>query len=150
VIIRSVVALVASFAILLASSLGLNRGMVFVAGHDGHLELVSAHDRHADKYGHGGGADHHHGDGTLPVDGEHAQLHDAMAKVAEAEAGTPGQFAASQFVASPADLLPHVHFVATSPDLRPFAGGTGILAAHFWGSTARIELASIRAIVLLV
>ena len=120
--------------------------MVFAVGEDGHLELVSAHDRHAREHSNGARHDHH----ESPADPDHERLHAALADASDAGTGKLDHRSVGDPLASPFDAV--VWFIPIPPprDVTVETGRAGVLLSHFFGSTARIEITSIRAIVLLV
>lgn len=70
-------------AVVAATSLGLNRGMVFCVGHDGHVAIEPAHGGHACR--------HDAGAGDEPAEAEHADAGSLTASAApcsDADVGT--------------------------------------------------------------
>jgi hypothetical protein len=129
---------------LLANTLGLNRGMLLSFDEHGHVEVEAAHVLHV--HAHQEGADHHPHD--FPADADHTGLHRAMVDSAEAKLGKIEQPPAATGIPSPLDTV--LSQVGSPFRLRPSVTSWGIVEGHFWGSTARVGLACLSATVILV
>ena len=133
-------------AVLTASSLGLNRGMVLYVDHHGHVALDSAHVRHA--HDHEQCANHEPHDFT--GDADHDKLHAALVIDAHAGAVKAEQqsAASSPSAVAHAAVLPHPFSALLLPEPPCGIARTG--PGDFRGDTAHLQLASLRAVVLLV
>jgi hypothetical protein len=143
---RPVISLAACLAILVSGVLGLSRGMVLCYDGAGHLALEAAHALHTDSHEQGGDHAHH----ESPAGGDHTELHAAQGECSDASLGSvtprPSESGAPRAV----DLAAAPFAAVVLPDLRPPVGPAGTVTGHFWGSAGRVELACIRATVLLV
>lgn len=133
-------------AVLIGSSLGLNKGMVLCIDGDGHLALESAHEQHLRC--HEEGSDHlpH----EFPSGGEHGELHVALEACFDGAIGTVHLRSAAapslrpaDFPAAPYKVLPHL-------DLQLLLSGDWRWADSTSGAIPRPEIACLSAIVLLV
>ncbi len=143
---QSFVSAILCFSNLVGIGLGLHNGMVVCFDDHGHVAFEAAHVEHAHR--HAEGEDHGHED--FGIDPDHEFLHDAIASCFDVRVGTvrphsvrahelrfDGPTAVASSITAAADLdLPRV----------PAMGST----CHFWGSTARAELACLSGIILLV
>jgi hypothetical protein len=136
----------ACLAVFAASALGLNQGMVVCTDGHGRLAVESAHVRHA--HAHGEGADHEHHE--CPEDAEHAELHAALADCSDFSAGQAGLGGASSDTHRLAPSQPLPVSADRCPVLKPRLGPAGTAAGNFRGVTARAELGSLGAVILLV
>jgi hypothetical protein len=139
---------VLSVAVLAASGLGLHSGMVLLVDGHGHLTVAMPHLLHA--HAHQRGADDHPSD--VGTGGDHQDLHHLIDVTMDSHPGTGngdrGASSADTTSAGsppvdlylPAELAPTVHTISHS---SPRATDPG-------GDAARVEIASLRAIVLLV
>ena len=143
---RTFTIVAASLAVFTVSTLGLDRGMVLYVDDHGHLALECAHVRHA--HDHEEGADHEPHDFSGGAD--HGELHAAMAFDASAAVVKAEQPSGSSAVSTLTDsaLLPHP--LASILPVIPSFGTAQTGAGNFWGDAAHPELASLRAVVLLV
>jgi hypothetical protein len=145
---RAPVSFVVCLAVFAANGLGLHTGMVLQTYHHGQLTLVAPLLNHALAHAHG--ADHHPADQGRNAD--HRDLHHLVAVAADADLGTgksdradPSADAAPHY---PAALDFSVPATITAAAFRPRRAA--LAAADHRGGTARTEMASLRAIVLLV
>jgi hypothetical protein len=143
---RVVISSALCVAVFLTGALGLNRGMVLRLDEHGHVELEAAHDLHAQAHEDGAG----HDSDDHPTDADHASLHDAIAKCAEAGTGDMKQRTAADGLASHLDAVAPYHLASLLTVPRLSAPSSGIAAGHFRGSTARVERIALAATVLLI
>lgn len=146
---RSIPILAVCLAVVAASSLGLNSGMVLHVEEDGHLVLEAPRLDHA--HAHADGADH--GPHDHDPDADHADLHDLIASSSDYPV-------ASQKVERSSSSLTVAHLYLSGLDLCvPAAVGDDVLlasaeaargAANHRGGTAHIQIACLRSVVLIV
>jgi hypothetical protein len=141
--IRAIVSIAACFAVLSGTVLRLNSGMVLCFDEHGHLALEPAHLLHA--RAHADGADHHHDD--FGGDLDHPELHAAMARCVDVsqrqDEPRPGVQRITKLAPSP------VLFVSDLFLQSPLRSA-GTASRHFRAPAARAQLASLRAVVLIV
>ena len=94
---RAGISFAVCFAVLIGSTLGLNRGMVLCIDGDGHYALESAHIQHAECHEEGNDRALH----EFPSDAKHVELHAALETCFDAAVGSV-----------------HLRF-PTTPSLRP-------------------------------
>jgi hypothetical protein len=146
-------------AVLAASALGLQNGMVLRVDHHGHLKLDAPHLSHA--LAHAGGADHHpadysadHHDSTDGDTGEgnHHALHHLINTISDSHVAASKSAGSAT---SQTDALQHpcnldFCFPAAATAVALFPAAATLEATDQCGGTARAEVASMRAIILLV
>lgn len=134
------------FAVLIGSTLGLNRGMVLCVDGAGQLALESAHEQHARH--HNEGADHllH----ELPADAEHGRLHAAIETCFDVEIGKVHLRAAATTSLRPGDFPATACLTLPNLDLHLSLKGDWSRADAASGAIPRPEIACLNAIVLLV
>ena len=147
---RTCTILVVALAVFAGGSLGTANGMALHLDDDGHLALEVPHLAHA--FSHAEGADHephhhHHGDS------DHVALHHLIAACADSAiaTGTLDRSSPGWAVLHGCDVAPDLclpECLCTNPNPAPVTGGLG--APAFRGGTARLELAALRCIILLV
>ena len=145
---RIPVILAVCVAVVAASGLGLNNGMVLRFDDYGHLALESPRVRHA--HSHAEGADH--GPHDFGHESDHQDLHDLINSCSESPLGTQKAERSASGLAA-ADHQPVGVDVCVppcgGPGLRPPAAGADKHAGTRRGGTAHIALACLRSIVLL-
>jgi hypothetical protein len=142
---RSLTTFALCLATIVASALGLNKGMVLCIDHHGHLALEHAHVRHA--HCHNEGADHEFSDPG--PDADHAELHESRALCTDAGQGHGALTASEQplrRIKLPAAPLLYTPYLSHQPST--FAAGIAPSRAPV--APARAELASLRSVVLTV
>ncbi len=134
------------FAVLVGSSLGLNKGMVLCMDGDGHVALESAHEQHLRC--HDEGADH------LPhefrVGAEHGELHAALEACFDGTIGKLHLRPAAAPSLRPADFPAAPHLNLPSPELQLSLTRHRTAVDPESGAIPRPEIACLNAIVLLV
>jgi hypothetical protein len=120
--------------------------MIIAFDDHGHIIVESARVLHA----HAHEEESDHGSHDFPIDADHAGLHSALGDCAELKQGKVEHRPASHETPSPLDTIPQHQATVILPDLRSSLSATGAVVGHFWGSTARVELACISATVILI
>ena len=141
-----------------AGGLGLHNGMVLRVDHHGHVILDAPHLSHG--LAHADGADHDAADygaradhpSDAGTDDDHHDLHHLIATIADSHVATAKSdgSTASQSLSSQHSFSLDLYFPAALSTPTFARTRSALEAANHRGGTARAEIASLRAIVLLV